>query len=68
MSAIYQIYIKNRNGEMTSGRWFMKEREALAYANSFKFSNRDLLVIICRETFQLDSDPKPYQIEEIWRA
>lgn len=67
MPAVYQMYIKNRNGEMTSGRWFMKENEAINYASGFKFSHRDLLVIVCRETFSLESDPKPYLIEEIWR-
>ena len=46
MPAIYQVYIKNRNGEMTSGRWFMKEIDAVRYAQGFWNEHPDLLLVI----------------------
>lgn len=68
MSAIYQLYIESfLTHEWTSGCWFLKQQEAINYADHFHRTHPDLTIIVCRETFELTSDPKPYEITEIWR-
>lgn len=68
MPAIYQLYIQSGiTGELTQGRWFVKQGEAIGYARGFHFRHPDQTVIVCRETFLVETDPKPNEIIEVWR-